>query len=191
MKRKNVLFLLLLLSITPFSRGCSYTHGFPLPASCLQINPGQTKIADILNCLQSSPWQIAIIIINILTACLLACLIIRKFRNIKWLPSFFAALWVNLLLIWSYFFIYIANLPESKQGIAVKISEIYVRFCSSYIIWKVPHFLYKKIAVVFPQKSAENIILDFTTRAWLITASLLLGALLYKIKNARNKPTSP
>ncbi len=178
-------------------RGCEYTHGFPLPVSCFQVLPGQTKIADILNCLKNSPWELALLAMDILICLFMAEFFIKKCREIRWAGAFQNALAINLSIIWSYLCIYLMNIENLKSRFFDNILQAYTKFCLAYLIFDIPDYITSKLIRIIPHKippgtavyedPLRDTLLDITTRVWLITATALLATLLYWIFKRRQK----
>lgn len=176
MNKKIKIFLsLIVLSITPFFRGCddinlnAFSFGFPFPI--IKYFFGSVTYTGRHSWFRIEDYSLHIFftVLNILIAYIIAKNIVSKEKYISWMPPFFNALIINLCITWSIFVIYIGKPP---------LLEGYSYFVSIYMLW-VPLFINSNFKIEIP--------LEILTRVWFMTATFLLTGLLYTLSRLKNK----
>ena len=180
------------MSITPFLRGCGETYGFPFPAVVSILEPGSVS-ETVKNLLEAVKLYSSIILLatDVLFACLMISIIIRKERYIKWMPSFLNALAISLCATWGMLVLYQVNL--SKEDLLGPLNDVYGT-CYSYCFWKVPMNIYMmipdKIHDTILKKtgmSSRDISMDVLARTWFIIVTVFLAGLLNAAEGLKNK----
>jgi hypothetical protein len=202
MARKIKIFLMLLiLSITPFMRGCGETFGFPFPAIADIIEPAdlQTTWNQLIGELESRD-AIMLIIVNLLIAILLAKIIARNEKYIAWMRAFLNTIFVQACAIWVMVatLLFIESPAEEApltwiQRLASWYGFLYGKYFN-YVPDKVADAIYKfaknipkTINMQVPTPS-YNLIADIVSRTWfLITAAVITVLVRYIIKKARKR----
>lgn len=190
---RKFLLVLLILSITPFIRGCGETFGFPLPFMENVVSPGILSATweNILEDLQSTR-AIVLIVINILFATLVCSIMSRNVDRLKWIGYVMVAMALGLVMIWTMTAIYILDINTSNPKEPLeKVSQKYSKFFN-YLYYKVPLKVSDVVAEKNPWKSPKpkkagapdplgDTLDDVLSRAWFVFVSLLAGFLLYLV----------
>ena len=170
--KKKFFLLLIVLSITPFFRGCDFTLGFPFPAFKLippdwpNINPSYLPFSVRL------VMFILFSITNISIVYLMMTIILKKVKSTDWIISFYAVLVANIFFSWSYLILMFTG--NTKKPVITS----YMDFIAHYLYF-VPYFIYDKIESVFKFKHIS--VLDIATRIWFVIITLILTFFSYFI----------
>lgn len=189
--RKKWLFLFLLLSVTPFIRGCGETFGFPLAAMNGIISSGDLSGTwkNLLEALSSSRTLI-IIAANVLFAALFASIASRKAGRVKWIPHFIAGLAIGILMTWAMTGLYIFDVEmDDPKNLPEKIAKAYGA-AYGFIYVTAPETASSALADLNlwgPKKKKQygvtdvvrNTLEDVFNRAWFVIVALLMGWVFY------------
>lgn len=170
--KKRILFIFLVLSITPFARGCDITAGFPLP-----IVNGLDRGFDITQFLRVK--SIIFLLLNISILSLIAAALIKRQQYIRLLSSFYNALLINLWVYWTGFLIWINYLYRDPPKILSDIFSLsFIYACS----------LPKKIAyLITKEKYGVPLVDDILYRIWFVIITILLTALFYWARRIKDR----
>jgi hypothetical protein len=192
-KKVRIYLLFLLLAITPFCRGCDASYGFPFPTVAGDANNVFKDLAAIVSVKSFMP--VAFFVVNILVACLLAMIFLRKRENLKWGISLERSLNINLFAIWILLLLgsaldFILG-PKGKLPKAIdSLLEIYGNLLW-WVYYTFPSFITKKICSIMHlinnRYEPSDLFYEFMPRAWLVIVILLLTGLLYLISRIRRK----
>lgn len=172
MKRKIRIFLLfLVLSVTPFLRGCEIVYGFPFP-----LTPAAESLRDMLLFMfKPGTWHIAaFFIVNTLICVLLAKIIARNEKKGGLLSFMITGLDINLSVIW--FTYLLLSFSEMHKSIEV-LGNFFLGVIYANYMCRVPADF---LAAIMGRMGLDEsgIGLDIAMRLWFVVITLLLGAVI-------------
>jgi len=197
--KKKILFLFLLLSVTPFIRGCGETFGFPLPAMDNIIEPGSLSATwDKLLAALASLRTLALVLANIIFAAFFARIFIRNAGRLKWILNVMTALAIGLAMIWVMTAIFLLDINiDSPATVIEKVATIYGNVFS-FIYYTAPRNASKALLDAYPwglkeisrfikKDAAELTFDDVFNRAWFVVVTFAGGWALHAASILRRK----
>lgn len=187
MNKKKMLLLFLLLSITPFIRGCAETFGFPLPAMFNVIEPGSfSETWNKLLAKLSSLTALLIILVNVLFAVLFTRVFARNASRLKWIPHFMIMLAIGIAMIWLMALIYQLGIDtDDPKTMIENISAAYGNIFGK-IYYTIPLKAGEEIVKSYPwgikalgdsvkKGVVETLSADILNRAWFVVVTFIGG----------------
>jgi hypothetical protein len=188
MKKSRVFILFLILSVTPFIRGCGESFGFPLPAfsDILKDNSVGALVCSLSRQLTNAE-SILPFMANLLFSVLFARILLRRSKDNTILNHVPAALTINLTFVWSVvalFLIFPQEGPGNRIGnfLLEKYGEVFFLYfykvpqaMTKFLLWIIPHQrrVQQGIYIVDPMQDPTD---EVTSRAWFVVVTFLLAA---------------